>query len=575
MQNTENEEFLPDILDDNGILWMIERTFSEKNEMRSLRYGFFEKIFEEISKQDSTDDDLSVERILELSLERISKISDLTFVYICLKYINNPNFYVETNNGIFHILIYASLVLREEFINLFFFMMVLKGSNPELPAYKVESDVIPETVQNWLKKTKNLEIYSTSSQCLENLDVLDQKEKMLIEVAFDLKKSYQYEYFNFILTLRKPLFNKIVRDERLKDHFCLKQTFTAAFKEMFVQILNSGVLPSHLEMYYFVTHIVRLNSLKGTDRIVKELQDMMFEAVRMGSELDTYIYSELYLINPQMASNVANEYQKPIWEKICKIKENNYVPAKMIKQAMYLGEPPTSNKDQICNFFGELTSSDQEKIIRNFIESNTMKLKLRFTQLTKKLPSSINIKNSYLFERNPLEYSEIITEYYKDEDGEIYGFMSRSFENLIYSKVNPYNGRNLPEYFLDSIENKINFLKKNEIPLTFSKTIGNVLNDIKEKQKISSSETDRIVETIFLQLRTLKGYEKNSIKKMPISELNYKFQFDLKNYFSINASKETLEKTGLSSDFINGYFARILLEKLKNGEIDLNRIGNY
>lgn len=536
------EQIIPEELNDLSIQEMIRKSLSKKGRVRSLWNGIFEKLFDTKI--------LDPSNVLALSIELMKDVKDMLFIYICLKHIERVNFYVSLiEEGSFHILAYGVKKINPNLTNFFVHMMLMKGCDISMKTYNSSNQIQPPSLKAWF--IGNDKFLPNDSQ-LRSLETLSEDERTIIEILFDLKDSYPNDDTKLIMVSRKSLFQKIQNPPRS----LLKDSFYAIFKPFFIDVLNSGVIPTYLDICFFVTHY---NRFRGIPSILPDLKEMIFEVIKRGVEIDEYIISEISTVDSAFSLSLREAYAKPLWLKISTCKTDGYIPKKLRDLSIFLGHSPEESKQVICSFFSELAESDTDVFISNYIQRNVSKLAMRVTPTTKRVPETVYIENSNSFENNPFEYPEIMMHFYKAEKDKIYAFSANQFDLLI--RTEKYNQLKLPKTLIYELQNKVRFLEYCEISPLNLKPIGKLIQEFQKPEILSMNPK---VITDILNILRENGFTKTTFLNTPIEDLKDKFRDMMINfgeYYSMPEGITKLSQLNISSEFIIMIFARIVSQK--------------
>ena len=532
---------------------MIAKSFKAKGEMRSLYHAIFEKLFEQKK--------LDPRECIIFGINNAKDKNDLAFLYICLNSTKRPNFYVNTDNGEMHILAYGFKVLNDDLLPVFVFIMILKGVDPLLPVFNTKSEIQSETVVKWIFAYKRQRIPETQSMCMEKIESLKEDDRLIIDVAFDLLDSYSIEYLSAILVFRKPIFQKI---EKIDIDKLLVKAYHSAFKEFFIQILDSGILPTYLNVCYFVSHFVRIHRMTDVQYVSEDLRNMLREVVKRGVKIDQYITSEISTEDPVLGLTLKEQYERPLWEKISHVKTDGFVPKKLKTFSQFFGFEGNEDKEIMCQFFREIATSDEDTIVRNFSERNQILQSIKLTPGIGKIQNKLSIENGDNFERMPFEYPEIMVGFCR-EGNEKFAFLAPSFDLLIRTKTNSFSRRHLQRHFIQELTNKLQFLRENEIDPSTIKPVRELIHELKNPDVLNNQESDQIMDDISRKLNA-KGYTKDAILDARRDLIEKKLSFSFKDYFSLSDRIEKPNQMFLSLNFIYLVILRVLYEKNENME---------
>lgn len=540
MQDFTNLETLETLIND------INQT---RGKEKSFKYAIIENFFKQKLLDPST--------VLTLATEICVRESDFPIVLLCMDYISNKDFYIaDENRGNMHILIYGALNIKDEdVLILFCYMLILKGCDPLSPAFKNNSLVKSENIYRWFQANKNILLPQTQTEALSSIDTLPEISKIILNVAFDLLPQYSIEMIDVIIVCRVNVLNKI---DIYSLNKLLIKTFHAVLKEMFIDLLNYGLIPSYLDICYFVSHFIRAKNMKNSENLCEDLRIMLNEIVKRGIEIDEYIITEISNVDPLCGIVLKESYERPLWQKISYNKSDNYVPKQLKELAMFFGFENEEEKLNLCTFFNQLATADEETVIKNYAEKNMILQSARLTPGINKITSNIKIQNSDSFRSKVFEYPDIMTYFYR-EKGLNYGFLSSNFDILLRNKINPVTGNALKEHSLNELKNKISFLEQNGIELSSVKSIKEIIQKFKSSEILNRQKRLSIIDEISRKIYKL-GFDKDQIMSAEINFLENRFQISIRYYFSYDQNLTKLDQLNLSAEFIFLVFCVILYE---------------
>jgi hypothetical protein len=225
-------------------------------------------------------------------------------------------------------------------------------------------------------------------------------------------------------------------------------------------------------------------------------------------------------------------------------------------------------EDMLFEFFTKFNSVNKNK---EKIEQIT---KIQALYRARKIRKYINIYGVGILDKNICNnredfytfepVNEIEKDYffsYKDQDGFVYGFDIRSFKKLLDTKSsNPYNREEIPNYALESFENRVKYMIKNKVSImdfvaeefTPEQQLKNKVMEV--FQKIDELDTiaggTNINWFLGLNFNDLKNYYKllediwnyranlTQAAKMKIVPQNDMFQTSMNHILNLSPSKE-------------------------------------
>uniref|UniRef100_A0A6C0BET6 Uncharacterized protein n=1 Tax=viral metagenome TaxID=1070528 RepID=A0A6C0BET6_9ZZZZ len=511
------------------------------NEIKSRRIGLLEDMIKSGI--------ISSNEVLVILVKEMKTIADLGILSVIMRNGADANLYVNVKSmGPAHILVYAFSVLTEQLFIKFYNIMILKGSSTILPCYESEkhkaysieinepldsnsqkyghnSNIIMESVKEWIsnKKNSNLKILNTASEIYtfikSNECSLHDKQIYSAYLDDETITDWTPDFLSLMLNSRNSKWNKVIYKEILDsrsemDSNNLKVAVNATFFDLVVSMLNLGMRPSYIDFTFWIAHYKHIKSYSNVEFFVNQCEMMFIELIKRGYQIDTYCIDEIGFINPSFRARLIDEYEKPLWRKICSFRNDEYIPDELKNVSIYLGFSEDMNKETICNNVESITIADFESIKDANRRKNSQMIGRKVNLITDFINSNGEgyCTNSESFSDNPLDYPDILLSYYKDSDSKTYCFLSKDFENLIHTKVNPSTQKKLPFEFIKKLEANVEILKHFKIPLSDPKTIDRILTDIKKDDKITNDKTDSIIIRI-KDILNLRGITEDQIMK--------------------------------------------------------------
>lgn len=517
------------------------------HEEKSTRIGLVSEILE--------NDEFDADTCLSMSLRTIKHIHDIGLAAVCISRGANPNIYIDTKKlGPAHVLLAAFAEIPKEVFKIFYYYMVLKGANPSLPCYDTDADdilgefekkpmsIIPETVHQWLKNQKQ-ELPVSATLAFESLHLLTKKERLCLSVLLNNEtiEPWNEDALEFICLSRNGSWDKLNISNT--DSIFLKMAFKSTFSELFISILNSGVRPSYYDICYFISHMSYIYKTEIFSRLRHSCKEMISALVERGASMDLYQVDEIGYSDPEFRVNLINSYKKPLWEKVCSIRTDSYIPKELSEATIFFGISSDVTKDTLCSNFEDITTASLEALVKTFKKKNSRIMAQKTSLLTDFINSipEVRCENPEEISGDPMEFSDKALAYYKDTDGKNWCFLSNSFENLISTGVNPATSKPLPKDFLTTVKLQKDFLEMFEIPLHDPKTISKIMKSLTSKQEISNDETNIILSRV-VPLLDSRGFSEARIKKMKISELIIRFSrigISLEDFIEITDDDKT------------------------------------
>ena len=421
--------------------------------------------------------------------------------------------------------------------------MLLRGSSSSRTSYEhaknpldvygnhhtIIDEVKMESVYEWILNNSRHEFKmpSVASEVFHYIksDKCSQYDKEVYSVFLNDPTicKWTIDILSFLLYTRNPRWKLIEISD--KDPIYLKIAFNATFSELLIQMLDDGLRPSYLDFTFWIAHYKHISSYGDVDYLVGECERMILELVKRGYQIDLYTLDEIGTINSQFRTLLIYEYQRPLYTKVCSHRDDEYIPDEMKNVAVYLGIPDDYNKEIFCNSVEHITSAELESIIKANQKRNMYAIGSKLNFLTDFINSSGTgtCDNRMDFNDNPLDYPGSLLAYYKDTNNKTWCFLSKDFEKLVHTKINPTTKSALPKDFINRLSSQIEVLKFFGFPLDEPKTIAKLISDIKKSQMPTNIKTDEILNRVKYLLESKGITEDILMKEMKINEIVGKF----------------------------------------------------
>lgn len=601
--DTSEKEHANDNHDNLGLIdRLIRDCIRDKDEMKSTRIGLFEEMIR--TKIIDVDD------ALPILIKRMRTVADMGMVIVCLRNGADCNLYVNAESlGPAHILVYAYNTFynnstsfktnksdssktnqsydQKVLFEMFYIIMVMSGSVTSSPAYKTvkkedpldfyqkkgnttkknvifdESIIKIESTYSWLSHKENFNLPGFTTELIDLVSKKPDRNIYGVYLNTDRFGKWKETDIQYMLTSRNSNWQNIDLSEPInknkantKNKDLLKQNsiylniaIGATFFDLVVAQLNQGMRPTYVDFSFWVQHYKRIKEVHNVEYLINQLELSFIELIRRGYKIDLYYLDEIGSINPDLRRTLYDEYEKPLYEKVCSIKTDNFIPDEIKNVSVYLGIPESSSKFSFCSSIESITQADHESLIHANKKRSTDAISTKLNLLSDFINHNHfdGCTNISSFEENPLNYPIDLLAYYKDNEGQTWCFLSNDFDGLLRNKVNPSTKDKLPEDFIARLEQQRDILEYFNIPLSDPKTINRIISDIKKTDIPSNEETDKIINRIKLVLEP-KGYTEDFIiKKMKLGDIVRKFEnisVDIREILILSSSEysKTIEK---------------------------------
>ena len=502
--------------------------------------------------------------LLSISINNIKKDNDCILPVLALRYGANSNIYLRSKYGNVHLIVYTLLTLRENrieeiLLDFLLYCFIIKGSNvlqyctiqtkveetvntnidnnfiakilgesaEEIKTSKSEGDKI---IKNWLYengKAQFSEKENIKDLIFDNKEVSDiYKQKLAIicdnpEYLLNIRNIKKINISDILEIRCINILNTInydIENEEINGEYQgIKKSIYCVWFQAFKHFLDKG-----LNVTYFSINrlVLKLNiAYKNNNTIlISELTDMLLYAITKGCHIDTEQLNIIAISNNQLEKDVIRVYESPYWKKICG-NNNKHIPDNLKRLAFNLNINYSDTKETICSNLNTLNSiPDKETLKQSAINRQQKRISDDVASISNFINGSSTLLESSNLE-NSFEYSDYYVSYYKDSNNNLWCFLSNMYESLLKSQINPNTNELLPDMFLDQIKYKLKVLKELNINISNPRKIDSVIDELSINDKITNTESDYIVNTIF-SIAALNGINIESIKNLSYVEMN-------------------------------------------------------
>ena len=379
---------------------------------------------------------------------------------------------------------------------------------------------------------------------IQNIKTHPKKDVYGVYLNTDQFGKWKPEVLNHMVHSRNSNWKNL--DITFKESFYLKVAVSSTFLDLVVKMLNDGLIPSYVDFSFWIARYKTIKQSYNKEYLVNQIEMMFIDLIKRGFRIDLYYLDEIGLIDPRFRLTLFEEYQKPLYMKVCSKTEDGYIPDKIKGVSVFFGVPEGINKTNFCESIHSITQAQSNSLI----EANNRRVKDAILSKVNLLSDYINnsrfegCSNTASFEEHPFSYPLDLLAYYKDDEGHTWCFLSNNFESLLHKKINPSSKKELPEEFINRLTQQTELLKHFKIPLSNPKTISKIIADLKKNEVPNNVETDEIVSRVRMLLETKDISEDYIIKKMKISEIVKRFKkigVDIQDILLLSDSE--LEKT--------------------------------
>lgn len=557
------------VYSDERINYLLSMMSSSRGEEKATHIELFNAILSDRLYDPS--------KCLALSLRHLKTKEDIGIVVTCL--INNadPNLYMNIKDiGPVHVLYAINYLLDETLFRILYHVMVTNGSDGDLNLHNYSKHISFDEY-SFEPSPEDETVFSKLTGINRNLN---EQEQMYLQIFTNQKSvdSWNISDLEIMIVARNSEWENIKTD--VKDSLFLKLAFKSTFYELLDKMIKSGIRPNYFDMWYFITRTAKIYGDPEMHLLREIYKDMLVLLIKTGVSMDVHQFDQLAKINEELKVTTSNEYNGPLWVKVCSREDDDYLPAELNEAALIFNITPGASKSEICNTFREIASSRLEDVISHFKNINVDGLTKSVSTLSDFISNSVNDKcyNEHESGDDFMEFSEKTLAYYRDNEGKIWCFTSNTFRELVDEGINPINKKPLPIHFSEIVRHKIHFLERNNIDLNDPQTISTMMKRLTSVQKVSSDESNEKSGNIEYLLKH-RGFSKDRILNMKIKELAARFRsigIVLTDYIETDIDDEKLTLSRLGNNLSgNNMYILIALLLFESFEEKIDRIDMF
>ena len=424
------------------------------------------------------------------AIANATKKKDLVPIALALRYGADPNLYVNAPNvGDIHILAYVYLALSKKslaILNSVVIMLMSYNSdpnqlvfNPKGTVYKDEYSLVEpikgQSVLDWL----NDQGYDNIIGQIEGQNYDDVENGFMTTLTTFMDKPD--------LVVGTPKLDEVIYShsvevlDKTKDKYDSQKGMLKSINYLnlnaFETFVNEGASPSYSDINGLISSI---NNYTEIDDLISMCQarEMLIYAISTGTVLDTHQTDLIKNTNPKIYEKVMAAYQQPYWVKAC-ANCKGPVHDKFKLLAYRLNLYPEAPKETLCHQVKNITKADPDLVKESLVKRQKCRINADMACINQfdngSNPPSLECSNKSLLSKNLYDYPDADIAYYRDYQDKLWCFSSNNFEKMVNKKTNPYTNNEFPEYYLDEVGRKIDFISKyrpiDEMPVPISDTI--------------------------------------------------------------------------------------------------------
>lgn len=437
----------------------------------------------------------------------------LLLIALALRASADPNAYVDLGKeGKLHIIAYMYKTINEKLATdktltnyltvIILLMLVMEGSKIHYSVYKNDpnSGRIPETVSNWLYVNRYIALpEKTLTDKAGNLRNLFGNER-INGVAIILNKPYYYngdfktisiDSYRYAIASLSPIVEKFTLPDHKEsgNNVILWDSFQNLYADGFRDALHkSGETVSYQLFAMLLQSAMNFREHKNVISL-QEVANMILATLARGYEVDSQEYNILSTLGNDFTTAVQKVYNKPYWLKYAETHDINKLhflqlpyELRLLSATLNINSTPKVLFTQL-KILSEMQGNKITKALQER-QQQLMSEKLAYpSEVLSGVPRlELTDKNS----KDIFDYGEYDLAYTRDQNGNIYAFTSNMFQQLLETRVNPYNDDPLDILFLVELKYKLASLGRNKHTLHFEPlTISKAIKSLKENDDIS------------------------------------------------------------------------------------------
>jgi hypothetical protein len=207
-------------------------------------------------------------------------------------------------------------------------------------------------------------------------------------------------------------------------------------------------------------------------------REMLLYSISHGVIIDLYQMELIEKVDSKLFTKVIKAYSIPYWIKICST-DKGLVPDRMKRLIYQLNLYPEHSKDVLCHQIKTITKSDPELVKRSAIIRQVTRIRSDVAYINQFNPCdglpNIPCNNKSLISDNLYDFPDTDIAYNRDFQDDLWCFTSNNYQKMIARLKNPYTNKEFPQYFIDKVKRKMEFISQyrdiDELPVTISDTI--------------------------------------------------------------------------------------------------------
>lgn len=560
---------------------------------------------------------LDADTFLSVAISKCECFEHLILIALAIRFGANPNLYVVMKGkGIVHISIYTVMYLRgkipNELIELILCLMGILGSTSSSRALKPQNnfgntynenfvnnsvDYDEITVAEWLN-SQGFNPMNDIDRFFEGLEVETQIELGTMadnpELAYPMGKGeiitdiydengiLESEYKDFVLPgpnlVQLVLYNayKCSKDASIAKSYSagelkeIKFVIETGAMEVFNVLIDRGFNFSYFSMNRLLVNLKNTVEIADdgssvfSNKILNILYlEMLKYVINKGVKLDTEQFNLLNNFSIEYAKQIAEIYSKPMWVKACSGSVNVPLPEMVKALAFSLNIDASNSKQEVCSSLNNISRVNPSELKKaaTVRQNNRIASESLSPSDFASGKREIFCKNVTNASENPLRFADASLAVYTDTSKNTWCFAVSDFNNLIETPFNPITNEKLPDTFVMHMRNSIDMFKRAGVTPRRIIPFDTAVDKLNEKDKITNSNTDFIIETV-LRLGQTRGLYEQVFRNLNVSMMHYTLD-------NIKMDQDYLDLLSQSHRFATFCKAVYLYVKMNPDNIDM------
>ena len=183
---------------------------------------------------------------------------------------------------------------------------------------------------------------------------------------------------------------------------------------------------------------------------------------------------------------------------------------------------PEAPKDVLCHQIKLITQADPDMVKQSTITRQQVRIRSDIAYINQfdngELPPDIKCGNKSLLSANMYDFPDVDIAYYRDYQDNLWCFTSNNFSKMLDKEVNPYTTELFPQWFLEDVGRKIDFISKYRNMEDDPTPISVVLDNLNLPDTINNIYSDNDILRLN-QILIEKGITEYKIENLSIDDM--------------------------------------------------------